>query len=133
MVASGKRFGSSCFTTDHVTCRTGSFTGSVFSGHNGITHLTDLFRGFLGNGLLQHTGFNVLHGCSRRADNLLNHMRLIIISTVNQGAESTDHLNHGTVIGLSEAVRRKIRRAHCITGKNKACGTCLSCQINIRF
>ena len=82
---------------------------TLLAGHHRIAEFYDCIAGGTGNGLLQHSGFDILYGSAVCRSDLVHNMRLIIIAPVDQGAKACDHLDHGSIKALSEGIGRQFR------------------------
>ena len=60
-------------------------------------------------------------------------MRFIIVTAVDQGTETRDHLNHRSIESLPERTGCKFRLTDIVLIINERSRSRLSCQINIRL
>ncbi len=113
----------------HVARRPGRLAGAVF--HYSSAILPDQLGGGFGYGLLQDSGLDVLHRSAVHIGDLVHHMGLIVVAAVDQGAEPRDHLDHGHIEVLAEAVGGQVRRPHIVRHIDQAGGPGLPRQVDI--
>ena len=116
---------------DHISSRTGRVARAVRTGNDLLAVGSDPGAGILRNRLLDHVRFDCPDRGTGRTGDLAHDMRLIIITAVDERAETRGHLNHRHVKILPERIGGEIRDPHLVRRVNHAVRAGLIGQIDV--